>query len=48
MINAVHNIRDYKHVYPALIDAIERGNECFIDKPVGSEKLLKRIYKMIK
>jgi DNA-binding response OmpR family regulator len=47
-LSAVYDLRDYKQVYPALVDAIERGNECFIDKPIGSEKLLSRISKVLR
>ncbi len=46
-LSAVHDLRDYKLAYPAIIDAIERDEECFIDKPIGSEKLINRINKIL-
>jgi two-component system response regulator AtoC len=47
-LSAIYDLRDYKQAYPALVDAIERGNECFIDKPIGSEKLLSSISKVLR
>jgi FixJ family two-component response regulator len=46
-LSAVYDLRDYKQAYPALVDAIERGKECFIDKPIGSKKLLSQINKVL-
>jgi len=46
-LTAVHDLRDCKLTYPALVDAIERGNEFFIDKPVGIDKLISKINKII-
>jgi DNA-binding response OmpR family regulator len=46
-LSAVHDLRDYKLAYPTIIDAIERDEECFIDKPIGSEKLINRINKIL-
>jgi DNA-binding response OmpR family regulator len=46
-LTAVHDLRDYKLTYPALVDAIERGNEFYIDKPVGIDKLISKINKII-
>ena len=46
-LSAVHDLRDYKLTHPALVDAIERDDECFIDKPIGSEKLINRINKIL-
>ena len=46
-LSAVHDLRDYKLTYRALVDAIERDEECFIDKPIGSEKLINRINKIL-
>jgi CheY-like chemotaxis protein len=47
-LSAVYDLRDYKQAYPALVDAIESGNECFIDKPIVSEKLLSLISKVLR
>jgi CheY-like chemotaxis protein len=46
-LSAVYDLRDYKQANADLIDAIERGKECFIDKPIGGKKLLSQIYKTI-
>jgi CheY-like chemotaxis protein len=46
-LSAVYDLRDYKQANPALVDAIERGKECFIDKPIGSKKLLNQINRAI-
>jgi DNA-binding NtrC family response regulator len=46
-LSAVYDLRDYKQANPALVDAIERGKECFIDKPIGSKKLLNHINRAI-
>lgn len=40
-VSAVYDLRDYKQVYSALVDAIEHGKECFVDKPIGSKKFAK-------
>jgi len=46
-LSAVYDLSDYKQANLALVDAIERGKECFIDKPIGGKKLLSQIYKTI-
>jgi CheY-like chemotaxis protein len=46
-LSAVYDLSDYKQTNPALVDAIESGKECFIDKPIGSKKLLSQMYKTI-
>jgi CheY-like chemotaxis protein len=46
-LSAVYDLRDYKLANPALVEAIEQGKECFIDKPIGSKKLLNQIDKTI-
>ena len=46
-LSAVYDLRDYNQANADLIDAIERGKECFIDKPIGGKKLLSQIYKTI-
>jgi DNA-binding response OmpR family regulator len=45
-LSAVHDLSEYKLAYPAIVDAIERDDECFIDKPIGSKKLINRINKI--
>jgi CheY-like chemotaxis protein len=46
-LSAVYDLSDYKHANADLVDAIESGKECFIDKPIGGKKLLSQIYKTI-
>jgi two-component system, OmpR family, response regulator ChvI len=45
-LTAVHDLSVYKKVYTDLIERLEKDNiDCFIDKPVGSQNLLKKISK---
>ena len=47
-LTAVSNLIDYKKNYPDIIKEIEDGDiDCFMDKPLTSERLLKRIIKVI-
>ena len=48
-LTAVHNLREYEKDYPHIIEAIERNEiKCFMDKPVGSEQLIKMVSRTIK
>ncbi|MGI8833935.1 MAG: response regulator [Nitrososphaeraceae archaeon] len=47
-LTAVSNLIDYKKNYPDIIKEIEDGDiDCFMDKPLTSERLLRRIIKVI-
>jgi DNA-binding NtrC family response regulator len=44
-LTAVNDLSEYKINYPDIIEEIEKGIQCFIDKPIGSQNLLKHINK---
>jgi DNA-binding response OmpR family regulator len=37
----------YRTLYPDIVHTIEKNEDCIIDKPVGIEKLIKEISKML-
>ena len=43
-LTAAQDLSDYKKLYPDIVEAIEKNEiKCFMDKPVGSEQLLKMV-----
>lgn len=47
-LTSVSNLIDYAANFPDIIDDLERGKiDCYIDKPVGSEQLVKQIQKKL-
>jgi CheY-like chemotaxis protein len=43
-LTAAQDLSDYKKLYPDIIEAIEKNEiNCFMDKPVGSEQLIKMV-----
>lgn len=47
-LSSVHDLSDYKKIHPDMIDTIQNGlDECFMDKPIGTQQLIKRINKIV-
>jgi CheY-like chemotaxis protein len=47
-LTAVSNFGEYKQVYPNITDEIEKDKDsCVIDKPAGTEQLMKKIEKVM-
>ena len=43
-LTAAQDLSDYKKLYPDIAEAIEKNEvKCFMDKPVGSEQLIKMV-----
>jgi DNA-binding NtrC family response regulator len=43
-LTAAQDLSDYKKLYPDIVEAIEKNEiKCFMDKPVGSEQLIKMV-----
>lgn len=46
-LTSVYDFDYYKALYPGIVDTIEKNEDCIIEKPVGTEKLIKEINKLL-
>jgi DNA-binding response OmpR family regulator len=44
----VYDFDYYRTLYPDIVHIIEKNEDCIIDKPVGTEKLIKEISKILR
>jgi DNA-binding response OmpR family regulator len=46
-LSSVFDFRPYTAIYPDMMETVENNGDRFIDKPVGSERLLGEIRKLV-
>lgn len=42
-LTSVYDFDHYRILYPDIVDTIEKNEDCIIDKPVGTEQLIREI-----
>ena len=47
-LSSVHDLSEYKRIHADTINSIQNGlDECFMDKPIGTQQLLNRMNKIV-
>jgi two-component SAPR family response regulator len=46
-LTSVYDFNHYRTVYPDIIETIEKNEDCILDKPVGSEQLIRGINRIL-
>ena len=46
-LSSVFDIRPYTAIYPDIMDTVEKNGDRIIDKPIGSERLIGEIRKLV-
>jgi DNA-binding response OmpR family regulator len=47
-LSSVHDLGEYKRIHADTIDRIQNGpDECFMDKPIGTQQLIRCINKIV-
>jgi DNA-binding response OmpR family regulator len=47
-LTSVYDFDHYRTLYPDIVHTIEKNEDCIIDKPVGTEQLIKEISKILR
>jgi DNA-binding response OmpR family regulator len=47
-LTSVYDFDHYRTLYPDIVHTIEKNEDCIIDKPVGTEQLVKEISKILR
>lgn len=47
-LTSVYDFDHYRTMYPDIMHTIEKNQDCIIDKPVGTEQLIKEISKILR
>ena len=47
-LTSFYDLDIYRKLYPDIVNTIEKNEDCIMDKPVGTEQLIKRINKLVK
>jgi two-component system OmpR family response regulator len=47
-LTSVYDFDYYRTLYPDIVHTIEKNEDCIIDKPVGTEQLIKEISKILR
>ena len=47
-LTSFYDLDIYRKLYPDIVNTIEKNEDCIMDKPVGTEELIKRINKLVR
>jgi DNA-binding response OmpR family regulator len=47
-LTSFYDLDIYRKLYPDIVNTIEKNEDCIMDKPVGTEQLIKRINKLVR